>query len=175
MEYKGKSKDSTHHAAVIVLYERKTDSIILTKRSEHLRFHPGEICFPGGAWEEGDKDLYATALREMQEEVGISPERVSLIRPLNIQQTLLGSIIHPWFGSIETIIPYQLNSNEVTRLVIVPMSLVCSLDNYQEVLVERGRFRFKSWEFNYAQEWIWGATAKIMRQLASSISPDAQY
>lgn len=153
------------HAGVIVLYEQASDSLILTKRSDHLRAHPGEISFPGGTWEAGDKDFYATALRELQEEMGINPERVTLIRELKIQQTLLGRIIHPWFASIESIIPYHLNPDEVVRLICIPMCKVESAKNYKSVFVERHGFRFKSCEFSYERDWIWGATAKIMQQL----------
>ncbi|MDR3443013.1 MAG: CoA pyrophosphatase [Legionella sp.] len=153
-------------AAVIVLYERASDSLILTKRSEHLRAHPGEISFSGGSWEEGDENLYATALRELNEEVGISVDRVTLIRELKTEQTLLGSIIHPWFASIESINPYHLNPDEVTRIIAVPMSLVQSARNYQDIFVERRGFRFKTCEFIFKDDWIWGATARIMRQLS---------
>jgi 8-oxo-dGTP pyrophosphatase MutT (NUDIX family) len=166
-----KERQSPHHAAVMVLYDRSSDSLILTKRSENLRAHPGEVCFPGGSWEESDQDLYATALRELQEEVGITADRVTLINELKIQQTLLGSIIHPWFGSIESVIPYQLNPNEVTRLISIPMPLVQSSKNYKNIIVKRGKFHFKSCEFVFDGDWVWGATAKIMMQLIKNESP----
>lgn len=153
------------HSAVMVLYERSSDSLILTKRSESLRSHPGEVCFPGGGWEPGDLDLYATALRELYEELGITADRVTLIKELKIQTTLLGNIIHPWFASIESVIPYHLNVNEVVRLVLIPMPLVQSVKNYKEIVVEQGNFCFKSCEFIFNDDWVWGATAKIMKQL----------
>ena len=156
---------SSAPAAVIALYERSTDSLILTKRSELLRTHPGEICFPGGVWEEGDKDLYATALRELYEELGIISDRVTLIKELKIQETLLGSVIYPWFASIESINPYHINQDEVERVISLPMTLVQSEKNYRDVIVSRGRFHFKSCEFVFNDDWVWGATAKIMRQL----------
>jgi 8-oxo-dGTP pyrophosphatase MutT (NUDIX family) len=157
--------NSLIQAAVMVLYERETNSLILTKRSDHLRAHPGEICFPGGAWEEGDGDLYATALRELQEELGITPERVRFIRALKIQQTLLGRVIHPWLASIESVNPYHLNSDEVSRLILVPLPVVQLAENYKDIIVERGKFRYKSCEFVFNDDWVWGATAKIMKQL----------
>lgn len=154
------------HSAVIVLYEKLTDSLILTKRSELLRAHPGEVCFPGGGWEEGDENLYATALRELHEELGITAERVTLIKELKTQKTLLGRIIHPWFASVESINPYQLNTEEVIRLIAIPMPLVQEVQNYKDIIVERDGYRFKSCEFAFDGDWVWGATAKIMRQLA---------
>lgn len=158
-------EESPGLSAVIVLYEKSSDSLILTKRSEHLRAHPGEICFPGGTWEKGDKDLYTTALREMYEEIGITADRVTLIKKLETQTTLPGTIIHPWFASIESINPYRINFTEVTRLIIIPMSLVQSAQNYKDVVVERDSEKFKSCEFIFNDDLVWGATAKIMKQL----------
>ena len=77
-------------AAVVVLYEHATDSLILTRRSNQLRDQPGEICFPGGHWDEGDQTLYDTALRELQEELGIRAERVQLQKMMKTQKTLSG-------------------------------------------------------------------------------------
>jgi 8-oxo-dGTP pyrophosphatase MutT (NUDIX family) len=156
---------SPANSAVMVLYERASDSLILTKRRENLRAHPGEVCFPGGGWEEGDADLYATGLRELHEELGITGDRVHLIRALEPQPTLLGKVIQPWFAQIESVNPYQINPDEVARLIMVPMSLVQAARNYKDIVVERGRFRFKSCEFVYHGDWVWGATAKIMKQL----------
>ena len=94
------------YAGVVILYEQSTDSLILTKRSIHLRKHPGEICFPGGVWEEGDDNYYYTALRELHEELGIDSSRVTLIKELAEERTLLGSVIHPWLTRIESIEPF---------------------------------------------------------------------
>ncbi|MCW8400407.1 CoA pyrophosphatase [Legionella sp. PATHC038] len=154
------------HSAVVVLYEKLSDSLILTKRSDQLRTHPGEICFPGGSWEEGDENYYATALRELKEELGIAPDRITLIRELDIQNTLLGSIIHPWFASVESVHPYELNSHEVVRLIPIPMTLVQDAKNYKDFMIERGGRRYVTCEFTANKDWVWGATARIMRQLA---------
>lgn len=153
------------HSAVVVLYEQLSDSLILTQRSDKLRAHPGEICFPGGAWEEGDENYYATALRELHEELGITPNRITLIKELTTQKTLLGKIIHPWFASIETIHPYQLNAQEVTRLISIPMVLVQDAQNYKDFIIERNGRRYMTCEFTANKDWVWGATARIMKQL----------
>ncbi|MCW8443789.1 CoA pyrophosphatase [Fluoribacter gormanii] len=162
-EFKGKK---LVHSAVVVLYEQLSDSLILTQRSEQLRTHPGEICFPGGIWEEGDDNYCVTALRELQEELGITPERITLIKELNTQKTLLGSIIHPWFASIESVKPYQLNYHEVVRLISIPMVLVQDAKNYKDLIIERAGRRYVTCEFTANKDWVWGATARIMKQLA---------
>ncbi|CAM2757774.1 MutT/nudix family transporter protein [Legionella steigerwaltii] len=161
-EYKGKK---IVHSAVVVLYEQESESLILTKRSDRLRAHPGEICFPGGSWEEGDENYYATAVRELHEELGITPDRITPIRELNIQKTLLGSIIHPWLASIESVHPYQLNYQEVVRLISIPMALVQDAKNYKDFVIERDGRRYISCEFTANKDWVWGATARIMKQL----------
>lgn len=153
------------HSAVIVLYERTTDSLILTQRSDKLHTHPGEICFPGGLWEEEDDNFYITAIRELHEELGVGADRVTLIKELEIETTLLGSIIHPWFASVESVNPYQLNPQEVMRLLSIPMSLVQNSHNYRDIRVERGGLYFKTCEFTANKDWVWGATARIMKQL----------
>lgn len=165
MEFDELKDKGLTRSAVMVLYEQVSDSLILTKRSEHLRRHPGEVSFPGGLWEEKDENLYATALRELNEELGISADRVTLVKELKTQRTLLGSIIHPWLARIETIEPYHLNADEVTRIIVVPMSLVQSAQNYKDIFVERNGYRFRSCEFLFEEDWIWGATALIMKQL----------
>lgn len=97
---------TTLESAVIVLLEQATRSLVLTQRSANLRDHPGEVCFPGGRWQPGDSDFYATALRELEEELGIEASRVIPIQELQLEQTHNGSTIHPWLASIATLEPY---------------------------------------------------------------------
>jgi len=69
--------DSTPPAAVLALFGAGEDpSLVLTLRADTLRDHPGQISFPGGAWEPGDADARATALREAHEEIGLDPSAV---------------------------------------------------------------------------------------------------
>lgn len=123
------NKKNAKHSGVIVLYEQSSDSLILTQRSDQLRTHPGEICFPGGRWDEMDENFLATAFRELHEELDVAAERVTLIKELNSVKTLLGVTIHPWLASIESIHPYQLNKQEAIRLIFIPMVLVHDTKN----------------------------------------------
>lgn len=159
------SKRAVVQSAVIVMHELSTDSLVLTKRSNELHRHPGEICFPGGIWDVNDEDFYETASRELYEELGIEANRLTLIKKLDIEETLLGTIIHPWFVSIESTRPYSQNPEEVTALIFIPMSLVVNPDNYRDLMVEKSGFKFKSCEFIPNDELVWGATARIMKQL----------
>ncbi|MGQ3887776.1 NUDIX hydrolase [Legionella sp. CNM-1927-20] len=152
------------NAAVLVLHERVTHSIILTERSSQLKNHPGEICFPGGLWEEQDETLFATALRELEEELGITADRVTLQKSLAPEQTLTGYLISPWLASIETIEPYFL-SEEVVAVLRVPVAKVCDVAHYQKIEVEKRGLRFMSYQFTAETRFVWGATARIMMQL----------
>lgn len=159
------SEQELVHSAVLVMHELSTNCLILTKRSNQLRNHPGEICFPGGVWEKQDENLYATAVRELNEELGITANRVTPIKELLTECTLLGTIIHPWLASIESIRPYYLNLQEVSAMILIPMSLVVNPQNYQELIIERAGKQFKSYKFIPNDELVWGATARIMKQL----------
>lgn len=154
-----------NESAVIVLIEEVTNSLILTERSLHLRDHPGEICFAGGRWHESDKNLWYTALRELKEELGIEPSRVTLTRSLPIEQTLKGSIIYPWLATIPELSPYCINEEEVTSLLKLPMQEVMLPDNYKDIVVERYGLKIRSCQFTASEYFIWGATARIMRRL----------
>lgn len=149
------------HAGVIALYERLSDSIILTKRTETLRMHPGEVCFPGGVY----KSFYDTALRELHEELGIAAHRISLIKKLSIERTLLGTIIHPWLATIDVLDPLNINTNEVEHIISISLSLVQNSQNYKDIMVKRKGITFKTCQFIADKEFVWGATARIMKQL----------
>ncbi|CEG57025.1 NUDIX hydrolase [Legionella fallonii] len=153
------------NSAVMVLHELATDSLVLTKRNSQLRHHPGEICFPGGKKDVNDKDLYTTALRELYEELGITADRVTLVKKLQVERTLLGAVIQPWLASIQSVRPYHQNCQEVTSLIYIPMSLVIDPNNYRDLMVKRDGIEFTSCEFIPHDELVWGATARIMKQL----------
>ncbi len=164
-------KISIHkEGAVIVLRELSSDSLILTKRGTTMRYHPGEVCFPGGSWQEGDKDFYATALRELHEELGIQSSRVKLEKALDPEQTLGGYIIYPCLANIKKLIPYQLESHEVAEVFLLPMVEVINPSNYKEIKFERSGVSVKTYQFTASEFYVWGATARIMRQLVHIIT-----
>ena len=160
-------KRSCSEAAVIVLIEESTDTLVLTQRSIHLRDHPGEICFPGGRWQAGDIDLWATALRELQEELGIDAHRVGFIKKLQLEQTHSGSYIQPWLASIATIQPYKANRHEDAAVFTLPMRDVTVIGNYKNIVVERYGRQVETCQFTASNYFVWGATARIMKQLVS--------
>ncbi|KTD20299.1 MutT/nudix family transporter protein [Legionella lansingensis] len=134
-----------------------------------MPYHPGEVCFPGGRWQEKDEDLYATALRELQEELGIPSSRVQLQSAMRIEETATGFMIQPWLASIDSIDPYSPDPNEVAEVLQLPMKEVKNSNNYQEVIVNRYGLSFTSCQYIASAHFIWGATARIMKQLVKEL------
>jgi len=156
---------NSNESAVIVLIDKLTDSIVLTQRSAHLRNHPGQVCFPGGHWQIGDTDFSATALRELHEELGIEARRIRLIRKLTLAHTVTGTIIHPWLATILSLHPYTPNPLEVADVFAVPMKDVLTRSNYKDVAIEQNGVQITSLQFIASKHLVWGATARIMKQL----------
>jgi len=154
-------------SSVVVLHERLTDSLILTRRNINLRNHPGEICFPGGHWDINDTDLWSTALRELQEELGIEPDRVALIQELLPETTLLGLVIYPWLASVPVLQPYVANEGEVEAVLTLPMKDVRTASNYKDIVVKRHGQSLTCCQFTASEHLVWGATARIMKQLCA--------
>lgn len=152
-------------AAVILLHETSTDSLILTKRTDFLKDHPGEYCFPGGRQEPIDKNLQITALRELHEELGIEASRVSFVFKMAPERTLRQVMIHPWFATIDTLKPFDINPKEVSRILSLPMKEVTYQRNYQTISIYRDGKYYESCHYIACKEYVWGATAKIMKQL----------
>jgi 8-oxo-dGTP pyrophosphatase MutT (NUDIX family) len=156
---------SIKEAAVLVLHELASDSLIMTLRSKKVRNHPGEVCFPGGRWQVGDNDLYATALRELQEEIGITPSRVQLQQAMQTERTLTGFIIQPWFACIDNLEPFKPDVEEVSEVFLLPMEEVKQAGNYKEIFVNYKGFTIKTYQYTATEHYLWGATARIMMQL----------
>jgi 8-oxo-dGTP pyrophosphatase MutT (NUDIX family) len=165
MDLNKANKTTVIESAVMVLHELSTDSLILTRRNDQLRHHPGEISFPGGVREKQDHSLYDTALRELYEELNIDKDRLVPVKALEVERTLNGILIYPWLATIDAIEPYSMNIQEVTAIVSVPITLVKQANNYRDISVERHGLHFKSCEFIPYEGIIWGATARIMKQL----------
>jgi 8-oxo-dGTP pyrophosphatase MutT (NUDIX family) len=150
-------------AVLIALVERLgMQYIVLTRRTEALKHHAGQISFPGGRMEAEDADPVATALREAHEEIGLLPQHVNAIGYLDSFLTITGFHVYPVVANISSEFVAQADPNEVDEVFEVPMSFLLNPDNVQHVEVEyRGKIR-KILEFRYQQYRIWGATASML-------------
>jgi 8-oxo-dGTP pyrophosphatase MutT (NUDIX family) len=154
-------------AAVLVpVVERGGEAaVILTVRTDHLPSHAGQVAFPGGKLDAGDADPAAAALREAEEEIGLSR---LLVRPLGYGDpyvTTSGYRVVPVVGLIAGDPVLTPNPAEVADVFEVPLAFLMSPANHHAIEREwRGAVR-RSFEMPYAGRRIWGVTAGIIRTL----------
>jgi 8-oxo-dGTP pyrophosphatase MutT (NUDIX family) len=161
-------------AAVLVpLFEKGNEfHILFTKRTETLEYHKGQICFPGGARHETDRDLKDTALRETFEEVGVNPNDVRILGELDSMGTVTSNfLITPYVGIIPYPYEFQVSADEIETLIEVPISALLDEHNYREEAYDLNGELLTGFVFEYQGNVIWGATARIIRQLIEIAFP----
>lgn len=154
-------------AAVLVPVWQRAEGarLILTKRSSHLKHHPGQIAFPGGKIDEGDAGPEGAALREAQEEIGLPPDRVTLLGRLPAHETVTGYTVIPILALVGDFAPVP-EPGEVDEVFSVPLPHVLTPANFRvERRMWRGEWR-RYYTVPYGPYYIWGATARILRGLA---------
>jgi 8-oxo-dGTP pyrophosphatase MutT (NUDIX family) len=161
-------------AAVLVpLIDRPEGmTVLLTQRTAHLSAHAGQISFPGGRVEEQDTDAVATALRETEEEIGLTRDRVGVIGRLDTYVTGTGFEITPIVGIVTPGYTLALDAFEVAEAFEVPLSYVLDPRNHNRQERESaGRTRV-FFVLPYQGRNIWGATAGMLVNLAEVLNPD---
>ena len=152
-------------AAVLVPMHGWPDNpgLVFTERRSDMNRHAGEISFPGGRRDEGE-ELIDTALREAEEEIGLSPENVEVVGALPPIGTFVTNYkVHPFVGLIDEDMRFEPNPREVESV------LVASLDELAAVYEKRRLVRrgvpIKTDTYLVADKLIWGATARILAEL----------
>jgi len=160
-------------AAVLVpVYrERDKDFLILTKRTEEVLHHKGQICFPGGARDLADCSLWETALRECQEEIGLDPNQISLVRELGQQYTPTGFRVTPFIGQIARRSAFTPNPNEIAAIFSVPFSYFKDGTNVRFLRKEWQGQVFMDPHFTFEGHEIWGMTGRVLCELFD-LSPE---
>lgn len=157
-------------AVLVPLYEDDDGElrVILTRRTAHLRTHKGEVSFPGGGHDPEDPSLWHTALREAEEEIGLPPEDVRLLGPLDPLATLTsGALINPFVGLLPGRPELRADPHEVAAV----------LDVGVRELLDDATFRTERWPmppelgswrdmyfFDLVGDTVWGATARMLVQ-----------
>lgn len=153
-------------AVLIPLFEKDGEYyLLLTKRTEHLRDHKGQISFPGGRYEESDETFLDTALRESAEEIGLSAEDAEILGELDDMPTLhTNYCIRPFLAAISWPLELEIDPFEVDELIEVPVSALMDEDclKQEDDLVNNGTS--EGYFYYYDNRIIWGATARIITQ-----------
>ena len=151
-------------AGVLILLIKDNDDeeykILFTKRSEQLKTHSGEVSFPGGKWEEGDSNLYQTALRESNEEINLDMKNVTKLGPLNFLLSRHKIEVNPFVGYLNQLQDFKGNF-EIDEIFTVPISFLMNEENieYKEFNRKDLKVYIPSWVYNGNR--IWGLTAMI--------------
>jgi 8-oxo-dGTP pyrophosphatase MutT (NUDIX family) len=160
------------HAAVLVpLFQKGEDChLLFTKRSEEVKYHKGEISFPGGVVDEGDSELEETALREAFEEIGLKENDVQIIGVLDDIVTITEFIVTPIVGLFPYPYPLKISEVEIAELIEVPLSFLLDEKCFSEREIIRGNQMEVVYAYQYEKHIIWGATARILKQFLGLIS-----
>ncbi len=158
-------------AVLLPLYQSGAGPhLILTKRTEGVPTHKGQIGFPGGGFEEADGDLLTTALRETQEEIGIEPAVVEIIGTLDDTVTVTSRhVVRPFVGFVPHPYPYRLDSFEIERLIHLPILPLLSGTPFREEIWERDGHPVTVFFYEFDGDTVWGLTARILKQFVEVV------
>lgn len=158
--------DPTPAAVLIPLVARPEPSILLTKRTEHLSQHPGQISFPGGRMDPIDPDLQSCALRETHEEIGVGREHIQIINDLGLWPSYSGYVVKPYIGIIKPPVDFLPCSHEVAEIFEVPLNVVLNKANY-ELVHKSSPIPHHYYQLKHDGKVIWGLTAGLLMLLAA--------
>lgn len=158
-------------ASVLIPLTRIKDEwfVLFTTRTDKVETHKGQVSFPGGGWEEGDADPIQTALREVDEEIGLKPTDVSVLGFLSERRTVSNYIVTPVVGVFPTPYSFVESSHEVKRIFMVPLKWLANPNHWRSFTYdETNNIVIKYQEFE--GEIIWGITAKMMVDLVRTLN-----
>ena len=164
--------DRMRAAAVLVpLVARPAGTtVLLTRRTEHLHHHAGQISFPGGRIEESDSSPEDAALRETEEEIGLTRQHIEVIGRLGIYRTRTGFEITPVVGWVTP--PFDLAPDrfEVAEVFEVPLAFISDSKNHERHSREWQGVVRQFYVLPYGGYYIWGATAGMLVNLAERLN-----
>jgi 8-oxo-dGTP pyrophosphatase MutT (NUDIX family) len=156
-------------AVLIPVVAHDEPTVLLTMRAAHLNSHAGQISFPGGKIDPTDGSPLDAALREAEEEIGLDRSFVDPVGYLDLYATGFGFRILPTLARVKPGFELTINTSEVDDAFEVPLSFLMNPENHQLHSKEfRGAER-SYYAMPFAERYIWGATAGILRVLYERI------
>jgi len=156
-------------AVLIPVVEHDQPTVLLTQRAAHLNDHAGQISFPGGKIDATDASPLDAALREAEEEIGLSRQFIDPIGYLDLYATSFGFRILPTVARVKPGFSLRINENEVDDAFEVPLSFLMDPANHQIHSKEFRGMERSYYAMPFAERYIWGATAGILRVLYERI------
>jgi 8-oxo-dGTP pyrophosphatase MutT (NUDIX family) len=156
-------------AVLIPIVDRAEPTVLLTQRAAHLNDHAGQISFPGGKIDATDASPLDAALREADEEIGLGREFIDPIGYLDLYATGFGFRILPTLARIKPGFELRINETEVDDAFEVPLAFLMNPANHQLHAKEFRGMERHYYAMPFAERYIWGATAGILRVLYERI------
>lgn len=160
-------------AVLILLYEKNGETYtVFTQRHVYNGAHSGQISLPGGKREQEDINFEATALRETEEEVGVTRKSIEVLGRLSwLYVPPSNFIIHPIIGVLSGEPKFVAEESEVSEIIEVPLNYLLDSTNVTSINIKRAqpKFEFDTPAFTYGSHEIWGATAMIMSEFLDII------
>jgi len=153
-------------AVLLLLYNRdNVIHIVFIKRAENDSVHSGQISFPGGKFDDGDKDLIHTSLRETHEEIGVNTNDVLILGSLSVLLIPVSNyLVYPTVGYCINEPHFLINEDEVAGIIEIPLTHFIKAENATMGTVEVRGNQFEVPLFKTDEIQIWGATAMIMSE-----------
>jgi 8-oxo-dGTP pyrophosphatase MutT (NUDIX family) len=156
-------------AVLIPVVDHPQPTVLLTQRAAHLNDHAGQISFPGGKIDATDASPLDAALREAEEEIGLGREFIDAVGYLDLYGTAFGFRILPTVARIRPGFRLRINEDEVDDVFEVPLSFLMNPANHQIHAKEFRGIERSYYAMPFAERYIWGATAGILRVLYERI------
>jgi 8-oxo-dGTP pyrophosphatase MutT (NUDIX family) len=153
-------------AVLIPIHEREgCQCVVLTKRTDLVEHHKGEISLPGGAMDPADNDILTTALRETEEEIGVDRSHVEVLGSLDDIVTITNFVVTPVVGVIsQSPYPFTVHPDEVAELIEIPLDHLTDPTSLSEEPRERDGVQYINYIYRYRGHEVWGATGRILHQ-----------
>ncbi len=156
-------------AVLIPIVDHAQPTVLLTQRAAHLNDHAGQISFPGGKIDATDASPLAAALREAEEEIGLMGEFIDPIGYLDLYGTAFGFRILPTVARVRPGFKLRISEEEVDDAFEVPLAFLMNPANHQVHAKEFRGIERSYYAMPFAERYIWGATAGILRVLYERI------
>jgi 8-oxo-dGTP pyrophosphatase MutT (NUDIX family) len=156
-------------AVLVAVIDHPEPTVLLTQRAQHLPDHPGQISFPGGKIDKSDADPLDAALREAEEEIGLSRGAVEPLGYLDLYMTTLGYRIMPLIARVKPGFELALNTAEVDAAFEVPLAFLMDRTNMEKHSREWQGMERHYYAITFGERYIWGVTAGILRNMRERI------
>ena len=172
VEFSNRNSKKLIPAAVLFLIIKRKNGlkVVLTKRSDELKHHPGQVAFPGGKLKLSQESPWLCALREAQEEIGLNPKIVQNIGEIKTHRTITGYEVKPFVGQVLVEnVSFLPDEKEVAEIFEVPLEFILAKENMTLHLREIDGKKRGYYAIPYGPHYIWGSTARIIKSFSDLI------